>query len=434
MATSIAPAELPLIKAAGGILLRSTPRGEEAMIVYRNRHQDWTLPKGKLKEGESFPEAALREVDEETGCSCRLGSYLGVISYAHNGVPKVVMFWKMSVLEQRPVANSEEIGEAVWLPVATAIQRLTYAQEKSLLARVVGVPRPVAAQTAPLPEPPAFLQDLEPRKKSSREDTTTQACLSRELEAFRVELAFLERRSQPPDKSWAAAAGEHLNHSRDCLANDDIEGGLLSLQAARRYAVLGLNASELGARAQILREEARKIFSWRSAAIQRLLALPDEMLTAARVAEAMNLRDEDSTDQYYTTRIAGDRLRVLLLICGLGAMILLPLTLLPRPGGVVAPVLLFGLLGASASSAQSLIHGKRGSRAPNLYVMLAPVLFGAMAGLAGYAIHQYLVFMLDPGQPHPNALLTLAFLFGCLGQRVLARFTHYRQRPPVRPT
>jgi 8-oxo-dGTP diphosphatase len=434
MATSIAPAELPLIKAAGGILLRSTPRGEEVMIVYRNRHQDWTLPKGKLKDGESFPEAALREVDEETGCSCRLGSYLGVISYAHNGVPKVVMFWKMSVLEQRAVANSEEIGEAVWLAVPAAIQRLTHAQEKSLLARVVGVPRPVPAQAEPPVEPPAFLQDFERQKKSSREDKTAQARLSRELEAFRVELAFLERRSQQADTSWAAAASEHLNRSRDCLAHDDIEGGLLSLHASRRYAVLGLNASELAARAQILREEARKIASWRSAAIQRLLALPDEMLTAARVADAMRLRDEDLTDQCYITRIAGDRLRLLLLICGLGATILLPLMLLQGLAGVAAPVLLFGLLGASACAAQSLIHGKSESRAPNLYVMLAPVLLGAVASLAGYAIHQYLVFMLDPGRPHPNALLAMAFLFGCLGQRVLARFSHPRQRPPVRPT
>jgi 8-oxo-dGTP diphosphatase len=416
MATSIAPAEFPLIKAAGGILLRSTPRGEEAMIVYRNRYQDWTLPKGKLKDGESFPEAALREVEEETGCSCRLGSYLGVISYAHQGVPKVVMFWKMSVLEQRPLANNEEIGEAVWVPTATAIQRLTHAQEKSLLARVVGVPRP-AAQTEPSPEPPAFPEYVPPR-------------LARELEAFRVELAFLDRRSQQPDKSWVAAASEHLNHSRERLANKDVEGALQSLHASRRYAVLGLNASELAARAQILREEARKITSWRAGAMQRLLALPDEMLTAARVADAMSLRDEDAADQYYTARIAGERLRALLLVCGLGAAVLLPMMMLHGPARVVGPVLLFGLLGASACAASSLIHGKSGVRAPNLYVMLAPVLLGATASLAGYTIHQYLVFRLDPGRPHANALFALAFLFGCLGQIILGRFTmRPRQRP-----
>ena len=57
----IAPADPPVIKAAGGILQRTSPRGDEVMVVYRKRHQDWTLPRGKVKDGESFQEAAVRE-------------------------------------------------------------------------------------------------------------------------------------------------------------------------------------------------------------------------------------------------------------------------------------------------------------------------------------------------------------------------------------
>ncbi len=422
-------------------MLRSTPRGEEVMIVYRKRYQDWTLPKGKLRENESFPEAPLREVEEETGCSCRLGTYLGAISYAYNGVPKVVMFWKMSVIEEKPVPGSEEIAEATWMPVAAAMQRMTHAQEKSLLARVTGAaPRPVPAPSTaalvptpePAPEPKA--EAPQPARKPSREDKTTQARLTREVEAFRVELAFLERRSQQPDRSWVAAASEHLKQSRACLDRNDIEGGFQSLQAARRYCVLGLNPPELAARAQVLREEARKMLSWRSGAIQRLLAMQDEKLTAARVIDAMALRDKETVDHYYNTRIAGSRLRILLLTCGLGAAVLLPLMLLHGWIAAVSPVLVFGLLGSAVCAAQSLIHGKSETRAPNVYVMLAPVLFGAVASLAGYAIHQYLVVTLDPSQPHPNALFAIAFLFGCLGQLVLARFTAPpRRRAPATP-
>src|SRR5262249_3761038 len=154
MATSISTAGLPVIKAAGGIVLRHTSRGDEVVVVYRKRHQDWTLPKGKLKEGESFEEAALREVQEETGCSCRLGSYLGGISYAIDGVPKVVMFWKMSVVDERPIAYNEEISEALWMLIPAAIQRLTHAQEKSLLTRGAGGPRAVAAAAAMAPMEP----------------------------------------------------------------------------------------------------------------------------------------------------------------------------------------------------------------------------------------------------------------------------------------
>ncbi len=101
MATELVPVETPVLRVAGGIIQRATPRGDEIMIVYRKREQDWTLPKGEVRDNESFQEAVLREVEAETGCTCRLGNYLGTISYAENGVPKVVMFWKMSVIQEK---------------------------------------------------------------------------------------------------------------------------------------------------------------------------------------------------------------------------------------------------------------------------------------------------------------------------------------------
>lgn len=141
MATQIATAELPVIRAAGGIMLRDSPGGDEVMIVFRARHQDWTLPKGKLKDNETFQEAALREVEEETGCRCDLEAYLGMISYAHRGVPKVVMFWRMTVLEEKPRSDGDEITQALWLPITAAIECLTYAQEKALLSHVAAARR-----------------------------------------------------------------------------------------------------------------------------------------------------------------------------------------------------------------------------------------------------------------------------------------------------
>jgi 8-oxo-dGTP diphosphatase len=57
------------IQAAGGVLMRD---GLLA-VVHRPRYDDWSLPKGKLDRGESFEDAALREVWEETGSSCATG-------------------------------------------------------------------------------------------------------------------------------------------------------------------------------------------------------------------------------------------------------------------------------------------------------------------------------------------------------------------------
>ena len=44
--------------------------------MHRPRYDDWSFPKGKLDDGESWEEAALREVQEEIGLRCRLGHEL----------------------------------------------------------------------------------------------------------------------------------------------------------------------------------------------------------------------------------------------------------------------------------------------------------------------------------------------------------------------
>jgi len=443
MATEMVPVEAPVIRVAGGIIQRATQNGDEIMVVYRKREQDWTLPKGEVRDNESFQEAALREVEAETGCTCRLGNYLGTISYADNGVPKVVMFWKMTVLQEKGiVSGTEAIGEAVWMPVAAAIQRLSHAQEKSLLSRLgssvvraVAIPAetqvqpqtitPMNTQPAPLPSP---IIPVIPRKRASIEDERVRDRLLRESEAFRVELAFLERRGGSGDKSWVAAAQEQLDNVLRCLETNDIEGGLFGLNAAQRFAVHGLNKNEMITRAYILREEALKISSWRGEAMDSLLAISDDQLTSDRLVDAMKLRDEESSNQYYRTRLTGDHLRILLVICSAAVIAFLPFMLLSGQVRLLGPVLLFGLLGSCFGTAQSLMRGKSDSMIPNVFVMLTPVIFGGIAGLAGFGIHEYLSGLYGFTHTHWGGLLAMAFLFGLLGQRVLARFTGGKRR------
>ncbi|MGZ4828595.1 MAG: NUDIX hydrolase [Candidatus Angelobacter sp.] len=440
MATSIAPiapVDPPVIKAAGGILQRSTPRGDEVMVVYRKRHQDWTLPRGKVKDGESFQEAAMREVQDETGCSCRIGNYLGTISYSDNGVPKVVLFWKMTLVEDKGARNSEEIGEALWLQVPAAIERLSHAQEKALLSRVGSLPKqselPVEPR-APASQVMASHAVAAPSqvKNLSVETHRAHSRLLRECEAFRVELGFLERRSARADNFWAVAAHEQLNNVLRCLESDDIEGGWFGLHAAQRYAVFGMNQTELANRAHVLREESLKINSWRAEAMEQLLSGSHEHLTAESVADAIALRNQDFSHQHFRTRVTGDRLRVLLMICGLAAVAGAPFMLLPGRIPMVAAVLFFGLLGSTICSAQSLIAGRGESGVSNLFITLTPVLFGALAGLGGYAIYEYMPSItFHSGERHISAVMGLAFLFGCLGQRLLAHLAGGRKRKTV---
>ena len=101
-------------------------------MVHRNRYDDWTLPKGKLKKDESWEQAALREVKEETGYDARILGFAGSVSYEVNGRPKIVRYWHMAAQGARS-ALDDEVDELVWLPIEQAIERLQYPLEKSLL-------------------------------------------------------------------------------------------------------------------------------------------------------------------------------------------------------------------------------------------------------------------------------------------------------------
>lgn len=123
------------IQAAGGLVWRQGPSGKELAIIHRRRYQDWSLPKGKLKTGESWQQAALREVREETGCEALLGDFAGQIDYFVGGTPKRVLFWHMQTVAECQFYPNDEVDAVEWLSPSRALERLNYAGERALLTR-----------------------------------------------------------------------------------------------------------------------------------------------------------------------------------------------------------------------------------------------------------------------------------------------------------
>ena len=103
-------------------------------VVHRPRHEDWSLPKGKLDPGESFEEAAVREVLEETGLRCELLEELPEVRYTdHKGRAKLVRYWRMAVLEDEGLEVDDEVDELRWCTRAEALALLSYARDRGLL-------------------------------------------------------------------------------------------------------------------------------------------------------------------------------------------------------------------------------------------------------------------------------------------------------------
>jgi 8-oxo-dGTP diphosphatase len=127
-------AEQRPIHAAGGVLRRATTRGTEIVLIHRPRYDDWSLPKGKLKVGEGWEAAALREVREETGYRATITSFAGPITYQVDGRPKIVLFWNMQVDSDTAFRPNKEVDTFEWLPPAAACARLNHAVERRLVA------------------------------------------------------------------------------------------------------------------------------------------------------------------------------------------------------------------------------------------------------------------------------------------------------------
>ena len=123
-----------VIQAAGGLVWRSSPRGRELILIHRTRYgPEWALPKGKLDPGEGWLQAAVREVEEETGCRAAVDRFAGGSVYAVNGTPKVVLYWHMELSEQGPIQDTREVADLRWVTAEEAQALLTHANELALL-------------------------------------------------------------------------------------------------------------------------------------------------------------------------------------------------------------------------------------------------------------------------------------------------------------
>ena len=141
----------PEVCAAGGVVVRggetadgdrggvaapaglSVPADSKVLIVHRPRYDDWSLPKGKLDPGEGWLEAALREVEEETGLKCEPREELPAARYfdAKNR-RKLIRWWLMRAISGDFQPN-DEVDELRWLSLNEAMSTLSYQHDRELI-------------------------------------------------------------------------------------------------------------------------------------------------------------------------------------------------------------------------------------------------------------------------------------------------------------
>ncbi len=115
---------------AGGVVR------EKGKILLIKANGVWTFPKGHIERGENSEIAALREVLEETGYSCRIDRKLDETQYLFfrkkSLVIKKVKWFKMTVIKNKVVAACENY-EKKWADYDFCSKHLKYASDLKLI-------------------------------------------------------------------------------------------------------------------------------------------------------------------------------------------------------------------------------------------------------------------------------------------------------------
>jgi 8-oxo-dGTP pyrophosphatase MutT (NUDIX family) len=117
---------------AGGLVVRDA----QVLLIATAGGSRWQLPKGRLEEGESCEQAAVREVREETGITGRIVAPLPGIDYwfaegSHKRIRKHVDYFLLEYVSgSERDFDRREADEARWFPWSEAVAKLTHANER----------------------------------------------------------------------------------------------------------------------------------------------------------------------------------------------------------------------------------------------------------------------------------------------------------------
>lgn len=130
---------------AGGVVYRLVDGGMEILLCGRHHPKLWCLPKGTPDDGEEVHETALREVREETGVVAEIKGRLGSIRYFfirtqdNTRCDKTVHHYLMRPVGGDPSLHDNEFDEVRWLPVAEALELMSYPNETKMVHKAVDV-------------------------------------------------------------------------------------------------------------------------------------------------------------------------------------------------------------------------------------------------------------------------------------------------------
>ncbi len=133
---------------AGGVVF--DPEGQ--VLLLRHVTGAWVFPKGHIDAGERPLETALREIYEEAGvrAHCDEPEARWATRYRNaRGELRQITWFRMRTPSRTPVLREETFPDGAFLPTDEAARRLTFQEDRKLLARMLAGGPPNGAPHGP---------------------------------------------------------------------------------------------------------------------------------------------------------------------------------------------------------------------------------------------------------------------------------------------
>ncbi len=130
---------------AGGLVIKKRGSRPQVCLVSKKEGRVWAFPKGRVNPGETLDQTAIREILEETGHRAEVVEKLDTIEYyfflKENSTfyHKTVTFFLMRLVEENAQPRDQEAHSVGWYDIGVAKKKLSYLNEKNILATAEGL-------------------------------------------------------------------------------------------------------------------------------------------------------------------------------------------------------------------------------------------------------------------------------------------------------
>jgi len=120
-----------------GVVVLSKEKPVRIALLYQQKYNDYSFPKGHVEENETPVACAVRETKEETGLDVTIIKPLGVVNYHNVKDGNIDLFFFLGQSTDDLHVAPEKGAKVIWTPLDEVTDKLTYSNLKNFFSEVL---------------------------------------------------------------------------------------------------------------------------------------------------------------------------------------------------------------------------------------------------------------------------------------------------------